>query len=72
MDLPRNTHYYRPVGNASKLSEDADLRDRMEQLALRFPRYGYRRMTAQLRRDGQKVNHKRVLRIMRESDLLCR
>ena len=72
MDLPRSTYYYRPVGNASKLWNDADLRDRMEQLALRFPRYGYRRMTAQLRRDGLKVNHKRVLRVMRESDLLCR
>ncbi|GAG96212.1 unnamed protein product, partial [marine sediment metagenome] len=45
---------------------------RMEQLALRFPRYGYRRMTAQLNRDGLNVNHKRVLRIMRESDLLCK
>ena len=72
MALPRSTYYYRPVDSASKLREDADLRDRMEQLALRFPRYGYRRMTAQLRRDGLKVNHKRVLRIMRESDLLCK
>ena len=72
MDLPRSNYYYRPVDRASKQKDDTSLRDRMEQLALRFPRYGYRRMTAQLRRDGLKVNHKRVLRIMRQSDLLCK
>lgn len=72
MGLPRSTYYYRPVESTSKMKDDTSLRDRMEQLALRFPRYGYRRMTAQLRRDGLKVNHKRVLRIMRQSELLCK
>ncbi len=43
----------------------------MHALALVFPRYGYRRMTAQLRREGFQVNHKRVLRLMRASNLLC-
>ena len=33
--------------------------------------YGYRRVTHALQRDGWKVNHKRVLRIMREESLLC-
>src|SRR5690606_24982059 len=37
-----------------------------------FERYGYRRVTAQLRRDGWTVNHKRVARIMREQRLLVR
>jgi putative transposase len=72
MDLPRSTYYYQPRDKTGKEREDTGLRDRMEQLALRFPRYGYRRMTAQLQREGLKVNHKRVLRIMRESDLLCK
>lgn len=72
MDLPRSTYYYCPVNQTKKRKEDADLRDRLEQLALRFPRYGYRRMTAQLKREGLNLNHKRVLRIMRESDLLCK
>jgi transposase InsO family protein len=36
-----------------------------------MPAYGYRRITAQLRRDEWEVNHKRVLRIMREDNLLC-
>lgn len=34
-------------------------------------RYGYRRITIELRRKGLKVNHKRVLRLMREDNLLA-
>src|SRR5262249_24329677 len=37
-----------------------------------FVRYGYRRVTATLHRDGLKVNHKRVYRVMRENRLTCR
>lgn len=47
------------------------LRDAIEVITLDFPGYGYRRVTEQLRRDGRVVNHKRVLRIMREDALLC-
>ena len=73
MELSRSTYYYRPQGaSATKRQADADVRDRIEEIALKFPRYGYRRMTAQLRREGWSVNHKRVLRVMRESDLLVR
>jgi len=72
IDLPRSTYYSRPRGNEALARENADIRDRMDELALRFPRYGYRRMTAQLRREGWHVNRKRVLRLMRESDLLVR
>ena len=50
---------------------DVALRAAIEQLALEFPRYGYRRVTAALRRAGWEVNHKRVLRVMREESLLC-
>jgi putative transposase len=38
---------------------------------LEFPGYGYRRVTQALRREGWPINHKRVLRIMREESLLC-
>jgi len=72
MDIPRSTYYYKPRADEAKRKQDADIRDRLEELALRFPRYGYRRMTAQLKREEFRVNHKRVLRLMRESDLLCR
>jgi transposase InsO family protein len=50
----------------------ADLRDRIETTCLKFPSYGYRRVTQQLKREEQQVNHKKMLRLMRESDLLCR
>jgi len=72
IELPRSSYYYRPVEPKKRDIERAHLRDRIEALALEFPRYGYRRMTAQLQHEGFRVNHKRVLRIMRESDLLCK
>ena len=48
-----------------------ELRDQMQKIALESPAYGYRRITAELRRRGFEVNHKRVLRMMREDNLLC-
>jgi len=50
---------------------DIDLRDQIQRIALQWPCYGWRRVTAELRRRGWKVNHKRVRRIMREDNLLC-
>ena len=47
------------------------LRDQIEQIILEFPGYGYRRVTHALARQGCRVNHKRVLRIMQEESLLC-
>ena len=71
MGLSRSSYYYQAKGEPeAKRKEDADIRDRLEALALRFPRYGYRRMAAQLKREGFSVNHKRVLRILREAGLL--
>lgn len=55
-----------------KGEKDLDLRDTIERIVLEFPGYGYRRVTAALRREGWGVNHKRVLRVMREESLLCR
>jgi hypothetical protein len=55
----------------AKLAEAVALRDAIERLILDFPGYGYRRVTHALHRDGWRVNHKRVLRIMREESLLC-
>ena len=51
---------------------EGDLRGRIEAICLEFPRYGYRWVTHQLSHEGGQVNHKKVLRLMRESDLLCR
>lgn len=69
MGIAISTYYYKPKGK--KLS-DMDLAERIEKIALDFPSYGYRRITAALHRDKIKVNHKRVLRLMRDKNLLCR
>ncbi len=63
--------YYRPPSVPTPTIEVVALRDRIEEIVLEFAGYGYRRVTAQLEREGWNVNHKRVLRIMREESLLC-
>ena len=51
--------------------DETELREQIERIVLEFPGYGYRRVTHALQRTEQNVNHKRVLRIMREESLLC-
>jgi len=48
-----------------------ELRDQLQRVAVESPAYGYRRITVELQRRGFDVNHKRVLRLMREDNLLC-
>lgn len=73
MNVTRNSFYYTPKVKISEwMKAKADLVDRIEDICLEFPRYGYRRVSKQLQRAGWVVNHKKVLRLMRESDLLCR
>ena len=50
---------------------EMELRDAMQKIALESPAYGYRRITAELQQRVFEVNHKRVLRMMREDNLLC-
>jgi putative transposase len=50
---------------------EMELRDQMQQVAVESPAYGYRRITAELQRRGFTLNHKHVLRLMREDNLLC-
>lgn len=69
--LSSSSSYYRPAQTVRRPTDD-EIRARLEALALGFTGYGYRRMTARLRRDGLVVNAKRVLRIMRAAGLLCR
>jgi putative transposase len=50
---------------------EMEIRDELQEIALQWPAYGYRRITAELQRHGFDINHKRVLRMMREDNLLC-
>jgi len=62
--------FYRRRGPNPPAREEADLRDLIQRVALRDRHYGYRRITAELRRQGLIVNGKRVLRLMRADNLL--
>jgi putative transposase len=63
--------FYRCRQEPTAQERDIDLRDEIQKIALQFPCYGRRRIAAELKRRGWKVNHKRVHRIMREDNLLC-
>jgi len=71
MNLSRSSFYYTP-GKKRPANPDQALKKAVEAICLEYSRYGYRRVTAQLHRQGWEVNHKKVLKIMRANDLLCR
>ena len=66
LDISPSSYYYQPQG-----SDDLTVLSWIEGVLLRFPTYGYRRVTAQLAREGHLVNHKRIQRLMQENDLIA-
>jgi len=62
--------YYRYFDQHAPRQAETELRDKIQRIALENRYYGYRRVTADLRLQGVIVNHKRVLRAMREDNLL--
>ena len=56
---------------SSEGGECLDLVGQIQEIASEFTFYGYRRITAELKNRGYAVNHKRVLKIMRQEKLLC-
>jgi len=63
--------YYRFRRRHESKPAAMNLRNEIQHIALRWPAYGYRRVQAELLRQGWKVNHKRILRLMRADNLLC-
>ena len=63
--------FYRHRSAPEAEDHDLEVRDEIQKIALEMPAYGRRRIAAELRRRGWKVNHKRVHRIMCEDNLLC-
>ncbi|MDX0723438.1 IS3 family transposase [Sinorhizobium medicae] len=63
--------YYRYWQQSAPRQEETGLRDVIQRLALANRHYGYRRIGALLGREGWQANHKRVLRLMGEDNLLC-
>jgi putative transposase len=68
LGLGRSTHRYR----VRKGQRDTPLRTRLKELAAKRMRFGYRRLTAMLVRDGMPVNHQRVYRLYRAEGLAMR
>ena len=68
LGLGRSTYRYR----ARKAERDSALRIRLKELAAKRMRFGYRRLTAMLVREGVPANHKRVYRLYREEGLAMR
>ena len=64
--------FYRSLAERKPVEEEMEVRSAIQQIALEHRRrYGYRRITAELRRRGMRVNRKRVSRIMGEDNLLA-
>ena len=64
LDCNRSSFYYKPQATG-----DAELKEAVAGVIEQWPTYGYRRVTAQLGRQGHCANHKRVLRLMRQMGL---
>jgi putative transposase len=63
--------FYRFLEQRRPGEEDMEVRNTIQQIVVEHRRrYGYRRVTVELHRRGMAVNHKRVLRLMREDNLL--
>lgn len=60
LDCPRSSYYYQSVRR-----DDAALVGAMEKILMRWPFYGYRRMVAQLQREGWQVGETRVRRLLK-------
>jgi len=65
--LDRSTYRYEPEPD-----RNAQLRARLTELARQRPRFGYRRLGVLLEKDGDVVNHKRLLRVYQEAGLAVR
>ena len=63
--------FYRRFEDQPIREADVELLSQIQMLCLRHKYYGYRRITACLRRQGQVVNAKRVQRLMREDNLIA-
>lgn len=55
LELAPSTYYYQ-----SRACDELDLREAVETVAVEYPRYGSRRITAELRRRGWEINRKHI------------
>ena len=69
--IPEATYHYH-VKNLDREDPNAELKELITDLFKEFhERYGYKRITKELKKLGHSINHKKVYRIMRELGLKC-
>jgi hypothetical protein len=70
MNLASSSYYYKSKTEAGgRAKTDTELRDRIERIQGEFPGYGYRQLGRHLRREGGRVNDKRIRRVQRKYQL---
>src|SRR2546430_17212125 len=67
--MPPFRQRWKGVATRPAATRDRELRTRLKELAAKRMRFGYRRLTAMLVREGMPANHKRVYRLYREEGL---
>jgi putative transposase len=67
LNMPRSTVYYQPQVKP----EDAAFLEAIERILMRWPFYGYRRVTAQMKRESYEIGERRVRRLLKEIDHSC-
>jgi len=74
LSVSRSGYYDWKRHKTSGLSSDPyemEVRDEIQKIVIEFTGYGYRRVTKELHRREYPINAKRVLRLMKEDNLLC-
>lgn len=69
MGISRATFYHSPIKEERQMASDMELRSLIEDIHIELPGYGYRRIRAHLLREGKRVNHKRIKRVMKKYSL---
>lgn len=69
LGVSRSAYYYKPRKYERK-KDDEEMLKRIREIKREHPYWGYRRICAMLRKEGEKVNHKRIYRLMKENGLV--
>ena len=65
LQVPHSSFYYKRLREISRTASDERVKDEMMEIYMETPFYGVPRLTAELKRRGYRVNHKRVRRLQK-------
>lgn len=68
--ISRATYYHKPTRKERQLADDFELKEAIEDIHIKFPGYGYRRIHQHFLREGKRINEKRIKRVMKKYSLL--